>query len=101
MRYDYRCCECGNVIEVEKRMSAPGPDLCKKCDGKMERYFAPDQIPSVLYPNRPPWTYKEAKKYKTAKHNDGPRIKIDPSKHGDLGSWNCDAEIVPEKPKRK
>lgn len=101
MLYDYKCCnpKCGIVFEVDKAMSAPDPKSCPKCrKRKVERYFQPSTIPGVTYANRPPWTYNGAKGYKTAKHNDGPRIEIN-SNHGDLGSWHCDAKVVPEPPK--
>lgn len=94
MLYDYVCKECGEEFEVSKKMSDPHPSSCPLCGGKNpERLFR--QAPALFYRDRPPWTYKEALKYKTARWNGGPRTKIDPSKHGDLGSWNSPGEIVP------
>lgn len=100
-RYDYKCSKCDVVFEVEKSMSASAPSKCPACGKKeVERVFLPDGSPSVVYTNRPPWTYAEAKKYKTARWNGGPLVKIDPSKHGDIGSWNCPGEVVPENKKK-
>lgn len=98
--YDFKCKKCDEVFEFQKKMTDPDPKKCKICGyGKIERVYT---SPNVTYPNRPPWTYKEAKKYKTAKWNDGPTVKIDPNKHGDLASWNSPGEVVPKpKPKRK
>jgi putative FmdB family regulatory protein len=91
-RYDYRC-KCEHIFEVEKPMSAPGPSRCPKCgSANPDRYFG-GQVPSVAYANRPPWTYKECLKYKRAKVDDGPWVKIDPNKHGDLGAWNSPGEL--------
>jgi len=94
MRYDYACTQCGHEFEVVKAMSAPGPSECPKCGAKSpERLFR--EAPPLVYRDRPPWTYKEALKYKTCRWNDGPRMKIDPSKHGDVGSWNSPGEVIP------
>lgn len=100
-RYDYICVKkCKKVFEVEKRMSDPDPAFCPHCKGKApERYFGKDAVPSVAYGDRPPWTYKEAKKYKTAKWK-GMEFKIDPSKHGDIASANSPGEVVKPKPKK-
>ena len=95
MRYDYQCACCSNIWEVEKPMSAPGPAVCPSCGSdNVARYFGKGSSPPVLFANRPPWTYKECLKYKDCKHNNGPRTKIDPSKHGDLGAWNCPGEVI-------
>lgn len=100
MRYDYRCNKCEVVFEVEKSMSAPGPKSCPKCRGrKVERYFG-NEAPAMIYANRPPWTYKEALKFKTCSHNGGPTFKIDPAKHGDVGAWHSPGELAPKKAKK-
>jgi putative FmdB family regulatory protein len=93
-KYDYKCLKCKEIFEVEKTMSADGPKKCLLCGAKSpERHFS--EAPPRYYRDRPPWTYPEAKKYKTCRWNDGPRMKIDPSKHGDIGSWNSFGEILP------
>ena len=97
MRYDYRCEDCGEVFEVEKAMSAPGPDKCPKCgSSKVGRKFGPADSPTVTYAGRPPWTYNDCLKYKDCRANGGRRTKVDPRKHGDLGAWNSPGEIVAE-----
>lgn len=96
MRYDFYCQECKFVWEVEKKMSAPGPSECPECSSdRVERSYGPSDSPPILYANRPPWTYKECLKYKDCKLNDGPRTRIDPNKHGDLGAWNSPGDVVP------
>jgi putative FmdB family regulatory protein len=102
MKYDYICQKCQKVFEIEKKLTDPPPSQCPHCRSKkIERHFSSDSMPAILYPNRPPWTYREALKYKTARWNGGPLTKIDPKKHGDLGSWNSPGEVVPEKKKGK
>jgi putative FmdB family regulatory protein len=101
-RYDYGCNKCKIVFEFEKSMSAAGPDVCPACGhASVDRVFLPDASPSLLDPNRKPWTYKECLKYKFARWKDGPLVKIDPSKHGDRGAEHSPGVIVPEKKKRK
>jgi putative FmdB family regulatory protein len=101
MRYDYKCLKCKKLFEVEKRITEPDPESCPHCKSKkIERYFCPENLPGVLYTDRPPWTYKEARKYKTAKYK-GREFKIDPSKHGDIGSWNSPGELVKPTKKKK
>lgn len=98
--YDYFCPSCDFVFEFEKRMAEDGPGTCPKCGRKKpERYFGAG-VAGVFYKDRPPWTYKECLKYKRAKWNDGPYVKIDPKKHGDIGSWHCPGELA-EKPAKK
>jgi hypothetical protein len=93
--------KCDFVFEVEKGMADPAPKSCPCCKGrKIERHWSADGIPSVAYPGRPPWTYKEALRYKTCSHNGGPTFKIDPRKHGDIGSWHCSLEKA-KKTKKK
>jgi putative FmdB family regulatory protein len=94
-RYDYKCNACEYVFEVQHRMAEDGPKKCPRCE--KERPEKMISCPNITYANRPPWTYKEAKKYKTARMNGGPLVKIDPNKHGDLASWNSPGEVVPEK----
>ena len=94
MRYDYTCEDCGHEWEVSKTMSAPDPKRCPNCKNKSVRRRWTS--PSVTYKDRPPWTYNDFTGYKTAKLNDGPRVKIDPSKHGDLGAWHSPGEVVSE-----
>lgn len=95
-QYDYYCKKCKKVIVVEKRMSDPNPTKCPSCKSpKFDRYFSPEATPSVGYKDRPPWTYKECLKYKDCKLNDGPRMKIDPNKHGDLGAWHSPGQVLP------
>jgi putative FmdB family regulatory protein len=94
MRYDYICKHCNKIFEIEKKMSDPDPKSCPLCgSSSIERYFDSKYIPFITYKNRPTWTYNDCKKYKECSFNGGPRIKIDPSKHGDIGSWNCSGEI--------
>jgi len=100
MRYDYRCEKCG-VFEVEKKMADPAPEECPQCGGRVERHFGTDAAPMIMYANRPPWTYKEALKYKEAGFKGGPKFKIDPNKHGDIGSWNSPGELVKPAPRRR
>lgn len=98
MRYDYICSECKYIWEVEKSIKDDDPKVCPKCtSNEVGRYFNPNDIPFILYANRPPWTYKDCLKYKDCKHNGGPRTEIDPSKHGDLGAWHCPGKVIPEK----
>ncbi len=102
-KYDYICenKKCKKVFEIEKKMSDPDPKKCPHCNGKkVSRYYCAETVPSVGYTDRPPWTYKQAKKFKTAIYK-GKETKIDPAKHGDLGSWNSPGEIVKPKPKVK
>lgn len=96
-QYDFWCDNCEAVIEIEKSMSDPNPESCPKCKSdRLRRLFS---IPSIHYANRPPWTYKECLRYKYVRKNGGPYFKVDPSKHGDLGSWHSPGEIGhPEKP---
>lgn len=96
-RYDYACQKCKLVFEVEKKMSDPAPSKCPGCRSKkIDRYFGdPSAIPAVGYKDRPPWTYKECLKYKDCKLNDGPRVEIDPSKHGDIGAWHSPGNVLP------
>jgi len=83
-------------------MSAPDPKSCPNCKGrKVSRYFQPEGNPAVTYKDRPPWTYKECLKYKTGSLNGGPTVKIDPSKHGDLGAWHSPGEVVKPAQKKK
>lgn len=97
MTYDYTCVDCGNIWTVEKSIKAPPPDECPACEStSIERKF---ESLFILYANRPPWTYNDSLKYKDCKFNDGPRTAIDPSKHGDIGSWNCPGKIVNQLPK--
>lgn len=97
MRYGYRCPECEHKWEVEKSIMAPGPCECPSCGAdKVERDYDARSLPAILYANRPPWTYKDCLKYKDCKHGEGPRTKIDPSKHGDIGAWNSPGEVVSE-----
>ena len=102
MRYEYVCGKCSTVFEVEKKMSDPDPKKCPNCKGKkIERYFSPGGLPSIIYAGRPIWTYNDSRKYKTFRQNGGPLKKMDPAKLGDLGSWHADAEAATEKPKKK
>jgi putative FmdB family regulatory protein len=48
MLFDYRCKECGEVVEIDKKIIDPHPTKCPKCDKDgLERYFA--SAPSVEY----------------------------------------------------
>ena len=101
--YDYQCQneKCRIVFEVEKKMVDPDPKKCPACAcRKIARYWGSDSAPAVGYGDRPPWTYSEAKKYKTAKWK-GMEFKIDPNKHGDIGSANSPGEVVKTKPKKR
>lgn len=93
--YDFKCNECSHVWEVTKSMTAPGPDACPKCGGRVVSQVL--SCPSIIYANRPPWTYKDCLKFKDCRLNDGPRTKIDPNKHGDLGAWHSPGDVVPLK----
>lgn len=103
MRYEYCCSKCKTIFEIDKKMGDPDPVKCLACKkkGGVERYFSPDGLPSIIYPGRPIHTYNDTKKYKTFRQNGGPLKKVDPSKHGDLGSWHSDAETAPEPKKKK
>jgi putative FmdB family regulatory protein len=97
VRYDFACLSCGNVWEIEKSIKDDGPKACPRCGkGSVERHFGADDVPPVIYANRPTWTYNDCKKYKECSHNGGPRTCIDPSKHGDLGAWNCPGKALPK-----
>jgi len=99
MKYDYLCSDCHFVFEIEKRMSDPAPTRCPKCGKEhVERYYNSENIPSLIWLNRPTWTYNDCKKYKTAKFQ-GKEIKVDPSKHGDLGAWYSSGDPAPKKKK--
>jgi len=104
MLYDYQCSQCSKVLTVEKSIKDPHPDTCPYClkEG-LERHFSPDSVPAIIYANRPAWTYSDIKRYKNMRikggKRDGQLLKVDPSKHGDLGSWNTDLQT--DKPKRK
>lgn len=99
MIYEYKCSKCQHVFSIKKSMSAPHPEKCPKCrrKGGIERYFTAEALPSVMYADRPPWTYKESKRFKTAKFK-GKEYKIDPAKHGDVGAWNSPGEYIQPKP---
>lgn len=98
--YDFKCGACNMEFEVEKRMADPNPDACPGCGAASpERMFSPSTLPAMAYANRPIWTYKECKGYKTCTQNGSEPMKIDPSKHGDLGSWHCTPEPVSGKNK--
>lgn len=86
-------------------MSAPHPTKCPQCSkNKLERYYGDGKgnasIPAVLYPGRPAHTYNDVKPFKTMSSNGGQKMIVDPSKHGDLGSWHTDVKPAP-KPKKK
>jgi len=98
MLYDYSCPKCGD-LELEKRMSDPDP-ICPECGSVLERRYGAGTTPGILYSDRPPWTYRQAKGYKTAKWK-GKEFKIDPRKHGDLGSWNSPGELVKKIEKKR
>lgn len=100
-KYDYICEKCKKIFEIEKKMADPDPKKCPHCKGKkVERYFGKDSVPTVGYGDRPPWTYKESKKFKTAIYKDK-EFKIDPNKHGDIASWNSPGEYIGPKKKKK
>lgn len=94
--YDWVCNGCKYKWETFKKMSDPNPTKCPECGAKgdVEKHYS-QSAPSVGYKDRPIWTYPEAKKFKDCRQDGGPRMKIDPSKHGDLGSWHSPGEIVP------
>lgn len=76
-------------------MTDDGPSKCPKCRSKnIDRDFSADAV-NIVYTNRPPWTYKEALKFKDCRIGDGPRFKIDPNKHGDRGSWHSPGDVLP------
>lgn len=86
MRYDYQCKGCEEVFEIEKGMNDPSPDRCPLCGhGELARYWGRESVPNIVMPGRPPWTYKECLKYKTATF-DGVTVKVDPNKHGSYRS---------------
>lgn len=91
--YDYKCRECDGVFELTKPMKDPHPSGCPLChrDGCVDRIF---HATNVTYANRPAWTYNDFKHYKTSSHNGGPRFKMDPSKVGDLASWNNPGDVA-------
>lgn len=95
MRYDYLCSDCGHKWEIEKSIKAPHPKKCPECGKDTAERDLSTSVPAMLYANRPPWTYKECLKYKDCRFNGGPRTKIDPSKHGDLGAWHSPGKVVP------
>jgi putative FmdB family regulatory protein len=42
--YDYRCAECGRLIEVMHGINDAGPDACVECGGKMHKVLSPPAI---------------------------------------------------------
>jgi hypothetical protein len=110
MVFTYLCHHCKASWRVEKSILAPAPSACPKCQSAdIDRDYAADGKPSVIYVGRPVWTYNDARRFKDCRVNGGPRTRIDPSRHGDLGSWNSPGEVIPfnkedyvkEKKKRK
>ena len=88
--YDFHCFKCNVIFEVTKKMMDPNPEKCPACSSKkIERYY-PGNVPNFAIGNRPIWTYNDAKKYKTCSTGGKNKKKIDPSKHGDLGSQYCE-----------
>jgi len=102
MLYEYKCQRCSKFIEIEKSIKEPHPTKCPFCHKKaLERHFASGSSPAIHYAGRPGWTYNDIKRYKNMRIDGGQTLKIDPGKHGDLGSWNCNAEPdVSDKKKR-
>lgn len=94
MRYDFCCGKCNITFEFEKRMSEPNP-ACPTCGGFVERAFGKDDIPSVKYANRPPWTYNDVKKYRHV--SDGHNSYQMDGTHGSMSS----ASISPPRKKKK
>lgn len=48
--YDYKCLPCGNVFEVNKRITDPDPTECPNCKcGPIERHHASDTLGLVQY----------------------------------------------------
>lgn len=94
--YDFICHKCNIIIEINKSMNSDNPP-CPQCNGEIERYYCPENIPTVGYGNRPIYTYDMVKKYKTFVH-EGKEYKVDPNKHGDIGAMNVD--LGKGKPKR-
>lgn len=103
MRYDYQCVnkKCKKVFEVIKRMSDPDPETCPHCrtDGPT-RFYSTESLPTVGYTDRPPWTYPEARKFKTATYK-GKTYKIDPNRHGDITSWDFPGERTADPRKKR
>lgn len=101
MRYDFYCAgKCKATVEIEKKMADPDPAECPECGSKkFARQYTADF--AIMYPGRPIWTYNDTKKYKTMRQNGGDLKKVDPGKHGDLGSWHTDAETAPDPKKKK
>jgi putative FmdB family regulatory protein len=100
VRYDYECGSCG-VFELEKSISDPHPEKCPHCGGpKPGRFWGKDSAPSIVHPGRPTWAYNDCLGYKTATHN-GTTVKVDPTKHGSLSSWDCPGEVVKRKKEKR
>ena len=43
-RYDYRCADCGRLIEVMHGINDAGPDACAECGGRMHKVLSPPTI---------------------------------------------------------
>lgn len=103
MLYGYKCRKCQRLIEIEKSIKESHPVKCPYClKASLERHFDAISLPAIHYAGRPGWTYNDIKKYKNMRV-DGKLLKIDPSKHGDLGSWNTNADLdkTPAKKKKR
>jgi putative FmdB family regulatory protein len=42
--YDYRCAQCGYVVEVRHGFDEPFKGTCEKCGGELQRVFNPAPI---------------------------------------------------------
>ncbi len=43
-RYDYRCVDCANEVEVLHGIDAPGPAVCELCGGTMRKALSTPAI---------------------------------------------------------
>jgi putative FmdB family regulatory protein len=42
--YDYRCTNCGNVVEIRHGFNDTNTETCPKCEGELSRVFNPAPI---------------------------------------------------------
>lgn len=82
MRYDYDCPKCG-IIELSHSMTETVSE-CPNCKSKIEKVFSATF--GILKPHRPVYAYNDVLKYKTCKHEQEPRRKVNKKADGHRGA---------------